>query len=221
MKQFIYKLKRYLVYKSQTKWGLKKRQRKWRKHNPHNKTRMINYFPEHAVSVGKYTYGDLRVHYFENEKESLKIGNFCSIGPDVEFFLGGEHHPKMISNYPFALYVSGCETYQLQDRRTKGPIVIEDDVWIGAHCLIMSGVRIGQGAIIAAGSVVTKDVPPYAIYTTNRILKYRFEPEIIEQLLKVNYDEWDDDFIRNNLHMLYTEDVKDVLENLNKAKGEK
>mgnify|MGYP004588137811 CR=1 FL=1 len=180
----------------------------WYIHNTHNKTCMGNYFPEALVSVGNWTYGKLIVHHFECEGEGLQIGNYCSIGPDVEFFLGGEHHPKYMSNYPFALYIPKCEKYEAEDRTTKGKIIIDDDVWIGAHAIILSGVHIGQGAIIAAGSVVAKDVPPYAIFGNGKVLKYRFEQELINKLLKVDYSRINVSDIQEHLQDFYTKDVK-------------
>lgn len=188
----------------------------WLKTNRHNKTRMGNYFPVNVVNVGNWTYGKLVVHYFEGENEGLSIGNYVSIGPDVEFFLGGEHHPQYISNYPFALYIPGCNCKEMLDRSSKGPIRIDDDVWIGAHALILSGVHIGKGAIIGAGSVVAKNVPPYAVFADNRIVRYRFDEETIKQLLKIDYSYWDSRFIAKNLDCFYTTNIKEVLNsNLN------
>lgn len=187
---------------------LKYSQVKWYLRNTNNKTRMGNYFPSELVSVGKWTYGKLVVHHFENEDEGLQIGNYCSIGPDVEFFLGGEHHPKYMSNYPFALYVPKCAQYAKEDRATKGKIVVEDDVWIGAHVIILSGVHIGQGAIIGAGSVVAKDVPPYAIFGNGKVIKYRFEQDIIDELIKIDYSKIETEDIQAHLQDFYTEDVK-------------
>lgn len=185
----------------------------WIKRNKHNKTRMGNYFPLNVVSVGNWTYGKLIVHYFEGNNEELRIGNYVSIGPDVEFFLGGEHHPKYISNYPFALYIPGCNSKEKLDRSSKGPIIIDDDVWIGAHVLILSGVHIGQGAVIGAGSVVAKDIPPYAIFINNEIVKYRFDEETVEKLLNINYSRIDGEFIVNHLECFYTPHVNQVLDN--------
>ena len=113
-----------------------------------------------------------------------------------------------MSNYPFALYIPKCEKYEAEDRTTKGKIIIDDDVWIGAHAIILSGVHIGQGAIIAAGSVVAKDVPPYAIFGNGKVLKYRFEQELINKLLKVDYSRINVSDIQEHLQDFYTKDVK-------------
>jgi len=86
----------------------------------------------------------------------------------------------------------------------KREVVIGNDVWIGANCIIFEGVTIGDGAVIAAGSIIRKDVPPYALVVgVDRIAKYRFEPKIIEQLLKIKWWEWEDKKIKTKINMMY------------------
>lgn len=205
---------KYSFMQLKNTFRLRKAQFLWLKNNRHNKTRMGNYFPADRVSVGRYTYGNLVVHHFEAEGEGLQIGDFCSIGPDVEFFLGGEHHPRYLSNYPFGLYFTEMKCFENMDRTSKGRIIVDDDVWIGAHSLIMSGVHIGRGAIVGAGTVVAKDVPPYAIFVNGRIIKYRFQDNTIQKLMKLDYSKLDVDFLKNNGDLFYTEDIERVLEKL-------
>ncbi|MPM91431.1 Virginiamycin A acetyltransferase [bioreactor metagenome] len=168
-----------------------------------------NIFPVEKISVGKYTYGPLNITYFSNQNEKLIIGNYCSISAGVKFILGGEHHPEYLMNYPFKLYMLPND--DIDDRRTKGTIVVGDDVWIGTDSIILSGVTIGQGAIIAAGSVVSKDVPPYAIYTTNRIIKYRFQQDVIDKLLKIDFSRLDFESVKEHIEIFYTSDVDKIL----------
>ncbi|MEC1719109.1 CatB-related O-acetyltransferase [Schinkia azotoformans] len=174
---------------------------RWRKNNYHNYTTVKNIFPIEKVSVGVKTYGALNVKTYGNPKEKLIIGSFCSIAGDVKFLLGGEHYYKGLSTYPFKKYICGLREITL----TKGPIVIQDDVWIGEGSLILSGVTIGQGAIVAAGSIVVKDIPPYAIYAGNKVIKYRFSEDIINQLLNFNFSNLNDEIIKNNIEFLYSE----------------
>ena len=102
----------------------------------------------------------------------------------------------------------------------KGDIILEDDVWIGHSAIIMSGVTLGQGSIVAAGAVVTKDVPPYAIVGGNpaKIIKYRFEREVIEKLLKFDFSKLSNEVVKDKLSVLYThitkENVEEILQNL-------
>jgi virginiamycin A acetyltransferase len=91
----------------------------------------------------------------------------------------------------------------------KGDIIIENDVWIGANSTIMSGIKIGNGAIVAAGSTVTKDVPPYAIVAGNpaKVVKYRFTEEQIEKLLSISWWDWDEQKIRDNAMDMWSDDI--------------
>ena len=163
--------------------------KKWRELNKHNFTDIANRFPKNInikdiVTVGNGTYGYLNIRYFWDKQEHLSIGNYCSIAEGVLFLTGGNHPLDTLSSYPFDTSYNTGVKYSTP---TKGAIVVEDDVWIGINAIILSGVTIGQGAVIGAGSVVAKDVPPYAIYAGNRVVKYRFSDEIINKLLSFDY----------------------------------
>lgn len=149
----------------------KKFLREWRKRNIHNFTKPTRGVPFECIKIGTGTYGNIST-YWCNRDSKLIIGNFCSIADEVAFLLSVEHPLDQTSTYPFnTMY--GNKGYV--DAISKGDIIIEDDVWIGFRATIMSGVHIKQGAVIAAGAVVTKDVPPYAIVggVPAKILKYR------------------------------------------------
>ncbi|HCC00160.1 MAG TPA: acetyltransferase [Ruminococcaceae bacterium] len=154
------------------------------------------------VSVGNYTYGNLVIRSWNAENERLKIGNFCSIADGVTFLMGGEHDFSRFLSFPYdAFFV----TYQA-DVKAKGPIVLEDDVWIGANAIIVSGVTIGKGAVIAAGSVVTKDISPYGIVGGNpaKIIKYRFKDKTVKKLLTMDFSELAPDFFQKYREFLYS-----------------
>lgn len=93
-------------------------------------------------------------------------------------------------------------------------MVIGNDVWIGVNACVLSGVRIGDGAVVGACSVVTRDVPPYAIVAGNpaRLVRKRFDDETIEELLKIKWWDWDIERIKENLPLLLSENVKDFAE---------
>lgn len=174
--------------------------KKWRKHNSHNETYPVGIFNERLVMVGRKTYGRLYVSMF-NDNYKLKIGNFCSIGPEVCFLLSSDHCLNYISTFPFKVKY-GVEEFE---GISKGDIIVEDDVWIGYGAIILSGVHIAQGAVIAAGSVVTKDVPAYAIVAGNpaKVIKYRFEQVVIDELIKINFTLLKDDEIVKNMQKFY------------------
>ncbi len=166
-----------------SKYLQERRNLQWRKSNRHNRTTISHNSPIERVRVGKGTYGHINAHWYGTKEEQLNIGCYCSIASNVNFVLGGEHNYKRATNYPFPELV-----YHAQyDGVCKGPIIVEDDVWIGFGVTILSGVTLGRGCVVGAGSVVAKDIPPYAIYAGNCILKYRFSNEIIKSLNRIDF----------------------------------
>ncbi|WP_201029897.1 CatB-related O-acetyltransferase [Latilactobacillus curvatus] len=164
----------------------------WKRNNRNNLTTPKNIFPQKIISIGNYTYGGIKIDYWGTQIERLEIGNFCSIAPDVRFILGGNHNYHTLTTYPVNVkfFNESVEAY------SNGPIIVDDDVWIGTGAMILSGVHIFQGAIVAAGSIVVKDVPAYAIVGGNpaKIIKYRFSQNTINGLLRINYSEINKDF---------------------------
>lgn len=152
-----------------------------------------------VISVGKGTYGIIDVRWFWGKEEYLQIGNYCSIAEGVLFLTGGNHYLDRVSTFPFAHYYPMNEKYNAP---SKGPIVVQDDVWIGQNALILSGVTIGQGAVIGACSVVSKDVPPYAIYVGNKVIKYQFDEATIVKLLRFDFSKLDEQDIVVNKDLL-------------------
>ncbi|MDM3643637.1 CatB-related O-acetyltransferase [Proteus mirabilis] len=141
------------------------------------------------ASVVRYLYGDEFSLQWEPlwEIDKLYIGDYVCIGAEAVILMGGNHTHRMdwFSLYPFLDNIK--EAYI-----GKGDTYIHDGVWIGMRAMIMLGVTIGEGAIIAANSVVTKDVAPYSIVggIPAKHVKYRFEPKVIEQLLSLNIYSW-------------------------------
>ena len=181
-------------------YKLYKEKKKWRVQNPCNNTVMGSYFNRSLVHVGKATYGQINVINYSDNYE-LYIGSFCSIAPEVIFIVCGEHPVNHISTYPFK--ANYC--IDKYEAISKGNIVVEDDVWIGVRTTILSGVTIGQGAVIAAGSVVTKDVPPYAIVggVPAKIIRMRFSSKQVERLLKIDYSKITEKMIKEHIDELY------------------
>lgn len=177
--------------------------KKWRKRNKHNYTYIKNLFCSQNVKVGIGTYGGICL-LNDIQNVVLKIGSYCSIAEEVVFILGADHPTKYISTFPFK-YKFFDQMYL--EAISKGDIIVDDDVWIGYGATIMSGVHIGQGAVVAAGAVVTKDVPPYAIVggVPAKVIKYRFEPEMIKELLKIDYSKLTKEDIEKHIDGLYVE----------------
>lgn len=138
-----------------------------------------------AYEVGGFTYGHPTI-MSGVKGEIVSIGRFCSIAPGVIIILGAEHWPQRVSTYPFTGESAKCSS--------KGGVVIGNDVWIGLNACIMSGVTIGDGAVVGAYSVVTKDVKPYEIVAGNpaRYIRFRFLPSQIDALLEIAWWNWDE-----------------------------
>jgi acetyltransferase-like isoleucine patch superfamily enzyme len=162
-------------------------------------------------SIGEFSYGAPTVMEW-GDGAQLVIGKFCSIAEKVTIFLGGNHNTHWVSTYPFsALGEAWQEAKELSGHpATKGDVVIGNDVWIGYGATILSGVHIGNGAIIGAHCVVASDVEPYTIVVGNpaKGIKKRFSDEEIEALCKINWWDWDSVKIRRFLPLLCDGDIK-------------
>ena len=155
------------------------------------------------VQWGEKTYGAEKIEVFQwGEGAVCRIGKYCSVADRVKVFLGGDHKVNWVSTFP----------HKTQNG-TKGDVVIGNDVWIGATSTIMSGIKISNGAVIAAGSTVTKDVPPYAIVTGNpgKIVKYRFTEEQIKDLLNIAWWDWTENKIKEECMILWSSDINDFI----------
>lgn len=174
------------------------------------------YYDHHDFEDGcvRYLWGDEKSRRLFNPIEDhgwhidkLIIGNYVCIASGVVILMGGNHnhHPEWITVYPF---VEQIETSYL----SKGDTVIESDAWIGMNAMIMPGVTIGEGAIVAAGSVVAKDVPPYTIVGGNpaKEIKKRFTEEEIEKLKEMRWFDWEREKIERISHILSSSSVNQL-----------
>lgn len=173
------------------------------------------------VSLGRHTYTGQNTVIMHT-----KVGSFTSISWGVSIG-AAEHDFTKITSHTF-LYNSYDD---LNDNvvyydRFAGETTIGNDVWIGCNSTVLRGVRIGDGAVVGANTIVTKDVPPYAIVVGNpgRIIKYRFDEEIILKLLQIEWWKFDDQVIRDNCHLFANNPTKDMLTKLDilkKSLGDK
>ena len=166
------------------------------------------------MSFGKYTYGNPAIFYKKPEAK-LECGKFCSIGKHNIYFLGGNHRTDWVSTYPFGhINQNVFDKYDGKGHpASKGGIIIGNDVWTGRFVTIMSGVRIGDGAVIAANSHVVKDVEPYSIVGGNpaKLIKKRFTEEQIDKLLKIKWWDWDDEKINEFTPLLCNENIDNFI----------
>lgn len=169
----------------------------WRRLRERLGLRKAEGWPTH-VSVGRHTYGLSKRNFVQPHGSApISVGAFCSIGPEVMIFGRADHPTQLVSTYPFRTKLLVPDAGNA-DAVTKGPVRIGNDVWIGARAMVLSGVTVGDGAIIAAGAVVARDVPAYGIVVGNpaRLIKHRFAPEIVTALLEIRWWNWPDEKIR-------------------------
>ena len=175
------------------------------------------------ILVGDYTYyddvngaerfEDHVTHHYPFLGDKLIIGKFCAIAKGIEFVMNGANH-RMCSVTTYLFNIMGWEQFTpaLEDLPLKGDTVIGNDVWIGQNVTVMPGVHIGDGAIIAANSVVAKDVPAYCIAGGNpcKIIKKRFDDELITYLLDLKWWDWDAEKIFKNMAALCSGDLEKI-----------
>jgi acetyltransferase-like isoleucine patch superfamily enzyme len=162
------------------------------------------------VGPGTYFNGTPKIRNWD-DKTKLKIGRFCSIADGLEIFLGGNHPYKRISQWPIRHFLFDEPNSEIT---SNGDVCIENEIWIGSGVIILSGVTIHNGAVIGAKSVVTKNVPSYAIVAGNpaRIVGYRFSEDDIKILEDVQWWNWDINKIKKYADVLCSNDVKKLLE---------
>ncbi len=165
--------------------------------------RSLACFSHPQVTAGDYTYGLKRESFFAYHPEDrVRIGKFCSIADGVKFIFGN-HPTDTVSSFPFRAICFGGLPYE--DCQSKGSIEVGNDVWIGANSLVLSGVKIGDGAIIAAGAVVSRDIPPYSIAAgvPARVLRSRFPADQAKALMEIQWWNWPLDKIEANIKLFY------------------
>lgn len=189
----------------------------WRRRNPHNFTTLAgDNFPLDKVTVGKLTYGSIHAISYGGNSEFLKIGNCCSIADEVTFLLGGGHRLDCVSTFAFRGKLVGDV-----EAMTKGPIVLEDDVWIGFGATVLSGVTLGKGSVVGAGALVCGDVPSYAIVAgiPAKVIRYRFDDETRARLAAIDLGKVDAAFARKEIELLESPLDDGVLELLEAKLG--
>lgn len=177
------------------------------------------------VEIGEYTYydspegpekfvADCVLHHYPFIGDRLMIGKFCAIAEGAQFIMNGANHAMSgFSTYPFNIFGNGWEEGfdpSTWSREIRGDTIVKNDVWIGMKAVILPGVTIGNGAIIAAKAIVSQDVPDYAIVAGNpaRVVKRRFDDKTVRRLLAVAWWDWPADKITRNLNAIRGADIK-------------
>ena len=161
--------------------------------------------------MGRSTYGKPTVLRWGKEA-ALTIGSFCSIGSGVVIMLDGNHRVDCVTTYPFDALLKGA-SYLSTPSIKKNRVEIGNDVWVGMNALILPGISIGDGAVIGAESVVTKDVEPYSIVAGNpaKLIRKRFDEETISALLQIKWWNWPMDRIKENMAFLLSNNIQEFI----------
>jgi acetyltransferase-like isoleucine patch superfamily enzyme len=173
-----------------------------------------DYIEVYGYEIGSFTYGSVNVLTW-GEGRKLRIGKYCSIAGNLTVFLGGNHRYDWVTTYPFsAITDSWPEAAGITGHpQSNGDVNIGNDVWLGANCTILSGVTIGDGAVVAASSIVTKDVRPYSIVGGNpaKLIRNRFDEITTETLMKLRWWDFGEDKIRKLIPYLLSSNIKDFI----------
>lgn len=154
------------------------------------------------------------LYHYPVNGDKLKIGKFCSIACGAKFmFTSGNHSMKSLSTYTFPIFFDewALDAKNIRDAwDNKGDIVVGNDVWIGYEAVIMSGVKIGNGAIIGTRTLVTKDVPPYTIVggIPAKPIRRRFDDATIERLEKLHWWDWNEEKIKRNISAIQSGNIE-------------
>lgn len=164
------------------------------------------------LHYGKGTYGN-PAPIVRGDMSHIYIGNYTSIAQDVVLDAGFHHNTDSVSTFPFNAFFKELyaeKKYHINHPKTKGDIHIGSDVWLGEGCMIMGGVTIGDGAVVGARAVVTKNVEAYSVVggVPAKHIKYRFDKATIKKLLKIKWWDWDEEKIKRAIPYLTTNDLK-------------
>lgn len=188
--------------------GLKKQWQRWR--NPLDLTRLHlrKAVRKGQAEVGEHSYGAPKLR-FANSGHKLTIGRYCSFAGGVEVMLGGNHHMDWVTTYPFTHSNRWPELPAMDCAASNGDVHIGHDVWVASQAAILSGVTIGNGAVIARNAVVTKDVPAYAIVGGNpaRVIRKRFDDATIAELEAIAWWDWPREKIVRFVPLLMSDDL--------------
>jgi acetyltransferase-like isoleucine patch superfamily enzyme len=168
------------------------------------------------VQVGDYTYtADVVPEFIAYlPTDTLIIGKFCSLANGAILFAGGEHRHDWISAYPFRIAFGDPLANKDGHPASKGPTIVGNDVYLGYHAIVLSGVKVGNGVIIGAGSVVTQDVPDYAIVGGNpaRVIKMRMTDAQIKDMLEIKWWDWPIAEIKKAIPYLCSDDIQGFID---------
>jgi acetyltransferase-like isoleucine patch superfamily enzyme len=183
---------------------------------------------EHINIRGRHSYGleHLRIYHW-GDATRLHIGSFCSIASDVRVLLGGNHRLDWSTTFPFGhvettRFPAGSVNGTSGHPESRGDVVIENDVWIGHGCLLLSGSRLADGSVLAAGTVLAGETEPFGVYAGNpaRLIRKRFSDAVISELLDIRWWEFEDATVNEIVPLLQSQPTPEILQMIRKTVSE-
>ncbi|MGK2947052.1 MAG: CatB-related O-acetyltransferase [Acidimicrobiales bacterium] len=172
-----------------------------------------------VLSMGDYSYATPLVQVFPGDKARARVGRFTSMGPGVQLFVGGAHPTDWVTTYPLraGFYLPGA--FEDGNPTSNGDVEIGSDCWLASEAMVLSGVTIGDGAVVGARAVVTSDVRPYAIVAGNpaREVRRRFSDEQVDALLRIAWWNWPIDQVLEHVALLSNPDIDGFIERFDRG----
>jgi acetyltransferase-like isoleucine patch superfamily enzyme len=162
------------------------------------------------VTIGAHSYGEPDVLVYTGDSGHVHIGRFCAMATGIEIFVGGGHRIDTVTGFPMRIYFDLPGKFLDGNPCTKGDVVIGNDVWLGKNCRLLSGVHVGNGAVVGAYTVVASDVRAYAVMVGNpgREVRRRFTDEQCDALEAIAWWNWSDEVIRKHVSLLSSPDIE-------------
>ncbi len=171
------------------------------------------------LTIGDYSYRAPTVRIFAGDQAAVRIGKFTALAPGVQFFLGGNHRTDWVTMYGLRIVFGLPGAMEDGTPASRGDIEVGNDCWIGSEAVVLSGVTIGDGAVVATRAVVTRDVPPYAVVAGNpaREVRRRFSAAQIEALSRIAWWDWPIEQVLEHVDLLCAPDIDSFIERFDRG----
>jgi acetyltransferase-like isoleucine patch superfamily enzyme len=183
--------------------------------------RVQQYIADGTLVMGKMSYYAPNVVKYEGDSGRVIIGNFASVAPDADFYVGGLHRTEWVSQYGLRAMLGLPGAGEDGFTHGRGDIVVGSDTWVTNGCTVMSGVTIGDGAVVGTKAVVAKDVRPYAIVVGNpaREIRRRFSDEQVDALLRIKWWDWPTEKVKQHIELICSPDIDAFVARFDPAAG--
>jgi len=183
--------------------------------------RVQRHLADGTLVMGNMSYYAPNVVKYQGDSGRVIIGNFASVAPDADFYVGGLHRTEWVSQYGLRAMLDLPGAHEDGFTHGRGDIVVGSDTWVTNGCTVMSGVTIGDGAVVGTKAVVARDVRPYAIVVGNpaRELRRRFSDEQVDALLRIRWWDWPTEQVKQHVELICSPDIDAFIARFDPAAG--